>query len=157
MEHDLIQEGQPLINAMGANMAAERSVLNQAVKDQLTFVEDLLQHYLPTAPRGWGDDNQMPHEWGSMDTYDDMRNSLRFAALLMDNLLDPFAPKDMDDEEVLRRTIVLSECGLCALAAPVIQAAGLEGDDDFAILARTARALEKANDLEPNSLFPTDE
>src|SRR5262245_55361494 len=157
-EHDLIQHGKPLINQMGADMAVERSVLNNAVKDQLMFVEDLLQHYLPTAPRGWGDDTKMPHEWGSMDTYDDMRNRLRLAALMMDTLLDPFAATEgLTDQEVLQGILVLAECGLCAVAAGVLQAAGLDDDNDYAILARRARQIEKANNLEPNSLFPSDQ
>jgi hypothetical protein len=157
-EHDLIKEGLPLINMMGAQTAAERSTMNEATKAQLAFVRDQLDHYLPTAPRGWGDDSKMPHEWGSMDTYDDMRNSLRFAAILMDGLLDPFI-EVTDEVEELRVAIVIAECGLCAVADEVLALAGLddEGDgDEYQILARTARRVEAERGLEPNTLFPSD-
>jgi hypothetical protein len=77
-ERELIQQGAPLINAIGMNTAERRAALNKAVKGQLELVEAELKWYLHN------DHDQMPHEWGSMDTYDDMRNSLRLAAALMD-------------------------------------------------------------------------
>jgi len=155
-EAELIAAAKPLINMMGAETAAERSILNKAAKAQLTFVKEQLDHYLPTAPRGWGDDEQMPHEWGSMDTYDDMRNCLRFAATLMDGLLDPFI-EVTDEAEELRVLIVISECGLCAVAEDVLTAAGLddEEEDSFIVLARTARRVETERGMEANTLFPT--
>ena len=152
--------GLPWINRMGAEAARNRTVLNAACHAQLTFVYHELQHYLPSEPRGWGEDSKMPHEWGSMDTYDDMRNSLRLAAMMMDGLCDPFAPQDTDDTEAIRELIVLSECGICATAEEVLVAADLQTteedpDRDFRELAKTARRLELERGLEPNSLFPT--
>jgi len=151
--------GLPFINRMGAEAARNRTVLNAACHAQLTFVYGQLQHYLPSEPRGFGEDTKMPHEWGSMDTYDDMRNSLRLAAMMMDGLCDPFAPQDTDDTEAIRELIVLSECGICATAEEVLVAADLQTteedpDRDFRELAKTARRLELERGLEPNSLFP---
>lgn len=156
-EHDLIQEALPLINMIGADAAKRQPFLNAAIKAQLTFVHDQLIHYLPVGERGWGDDTKMPHEWGSMDTYDDMRNSLRLATMMMDDFLDPFVDTTAEDPVItLRRWIVLAECGVCAVAGEVLTAAGLDGEDDFDLLAETAREIEKQRDLEPNSLFPMD-
>ena len=155
-EAELISALNPPINAMGANMAAERDLLNKALHAQLTFVREQLDHYLPTKPRGWGDDSQMPHEWGSMDTYDDMRNSMRLAALMADDLLDPISPRSDDQAEQLRQVIVAAESGLCAVASEVLELAGLAGDDDFEVLAKSARAYEQRMHLEPNSVYPTD-
>ena len=154
--------GLPWINRMGAEAARNRTVLNAACHAQLTFVYHELQHYLPSEPRGWGEDSKMPHEWGSMDTYDDMRNSLRLAAMMMDRLLDPFADQDTDDTEVLREIIVRSESGLCATADEVLVAADLidtdeDPDRQYRELRKTARRIEKQDGLDSNSLFPTDE
>jgi hypothetical protein len=159
-EDDLF--GLPFINRMGAEAARNRTVLNAACHSQLTYVYHELIHYLPAAPRGFGEDSKMPHEWGSMDSYDDMRNSLRLAAMMMDMLLDPFTDQDTDDAEVIREAIVLSECGICAVADGVLNAANLEDTDedpDHTIneLAKTARHIEKRDGREKNSLFPTSE
>lgn len=145
----------PPINQMGVD-ASERSGLNWAIKAQLKYVYEDLTCYIPTAPRGFGDDNQMPHEWGSMDSYDDTRNALRFAATLMDMALDPFIDFPPDPVEALKAIIIHAECGVCCLAPEIDKAiAPNEEDDIFDILAVTAREMEKAQGLEPNTIFPS--
>src|SRR5437868_2545675 len=91
IEHDLLAEMQPPLNAMGAQAAARHDLVNKAVKAQLELVRDWASDYVNVDGRGYGE-GQMPHEWGSMDTYDDMRNSIRGASLLLEELLD--APDD---------------------------------------------------------------
>jgi hypothetical protein len=121
-ERELIQQGAPLINAIGMNTAERRAALNKAVKGQLELVEAELKWYLHN------DHDQMPHEWGSMDTYDDMRNSLRLAAALMDTLLDPF----VDDQEAIdqARRAFAYEGSMCAVHDDVLLALFGTTDDD---------------------------
>jgi hypothetical protein len=121
-ERELIQQGAPLINAIGMNTAERRAALNKAVKGQLELVEAELKWYLHN------DHDQMPHEWGSMDTYDDMRNSLRLAAALMDTLLDPF----VDDQEAIdqARRAFAYEGSICAVHDDVLLALFGTTDDD---------------------------
>jgi hypothetical protein len=111
-------EGLPLINGMGVNEAATKGILNTWVKQQLTHVHSEAASYVPMAPRGFGDDNQMPHEWGSMDSYDDMRNSMRAGIMLMDPLLDPFDQVDPRSYIEWHQNLIVEvvyECGLCSL------------------------------------------
>jgi len=117
-EHDLLAEGAPLINQMGIDKGKSRPKMREALKAQLAMVHEGLEQYIPTKPRGYADDNLMPHEWGSMDTYDDMRNSMRFAAMLMDAMLDPFDTEE-DELKVLRGVIRESEVGLCAITQEI--------------------------------------
>lgn len=111
-------EGLPLINAMGVNEAATKAILNTWVRQQLTFVHAEATSYVPIGTRNYGDDNQMPHEWGSMDSYDDMRNAMRAGVMLMDPLLDPFNkvdPRSYLEWHQALATNIVNECGLCAI------------------------------------------
>jgi hypothetical protein len=114
-----------VINQMGMDTARERDRLNELTKAQMEFVREGLSYYLGHEGREQMPDSvgQMPHEWGSMDTYDDMRNSMRLATIMLDSLLAPemFLPEDakLDDEEGLRnwlRKMVMEEGSICAIA-----------------------------------------
>lgn len=93
------------INRMGADDSAERPRLNRAIRAQL---EEIAGEAL-----GYISGEEMPHEWGSLDSFDDMRNSLAVGLALMDNLL--MSPDSEDD--VIKAAIV--DRGLCATAEGV--------------------------------------
>lgn len=123
-EHDLLNEGQaPLINQMGIDAAAQSPNIREALKLQLKSVHEQIEHYLPTKARGWGDDDKMPHEWGSLDTYDDMRNSVRALSVLLEGVLD-----GNDKETVLDAAC---EGGACAIAfGDIVMRLGEFKDED---------------------------
>lgn len=109
-EKALLQDGPlPLINAMGASAAASHPIINAAVRAQLEVVLNEATHYLE-------DPKQMPHQWGSMDTYDDMRNSVRAVSMLLECLLD--GPVDGEGSEAERKLLreAARESGLCAIS-----------------------------------------
>jgi hypothetical protein len=119
-------EGLPLINQMGVDGAAGNPRLNKAVRLQLEHVRDELSHYL-------ADPEQMPHEWGSLDSLDDMRNSMWVATAFMDELLWT------DNEEEYMRWVI-AQRGMCAIPKEVEQLAFPDMDDD-AIEAEVDRIL----------------
>jgi hypothetical protein len=126
-ERELIETTKPLINQMGIDAAEKRHKLNELTQSQLLYVREMLSDYVPVADkdREWDEDEerrqQMPHEWGSMDTYDDMRNSLHLASIMLDNVITPemFVNSDADittDEGVRQflREVMVKETGFLA-------------------------------------------
>lgn len=120
LEREAIQAGLPPINEMG-RQAAEDSGLNDVVRAQLRYADELLGHYIARDPRGWGDDAQMPHEWGSLDSYDDMRTALHVAGDLLDHLLDE--PADTAQANVIE---VIKGRNLGGIAGEVLDFVGFD-------------------------------
>jgi hypothetical protein len=108
----------PILNAIGPAAAEERPQLNAAIRGQLKLIHDQTEHYL-------SDPDQMPHEWGSIDSFDDMRNSLFVGVELMDHLM--YGP-DEDVTVFIRRTI--ADRGMCASAQEVWNAAFPGGPEE---------------------------
>jgi hypothetical protein len=109
----------PIINQMGVEAAAQRPLINQALRFQLEHVETECKHYLGVgAEIGSDTAGLMPHEWGSLDSYDDMRNTLAVALELADNLLI-VSPEEQ--REFLRRTI--ADRGWCVTDPRVLELA----------------------------------
>ena len=101
--------GVPL-NVIGAAAATERSAMNDAVRGQLGLIA--------AEAAAYNEEAQMPHEWGSIDSFDDMRNALWVALELMDNLM--YGP---EDEEIVFIRKTIAERGICAAAEEVWNAA----------------------------------
>lgn len=79
---------------------------NDLVRSQLETVRDNVTHYL--------EKDEMPHEWGSMDSLDDMRNSMDIASALMSECDVGFMP----DVKA-----IINDFGECAAHDDVIKAA----------------------------------
>lgn len=106
----MLNEGMPIINRLGPGMAQQNALLNTAVRHQLKHVQGELAHYLG--------EERMPHEWGSLDSLDDMRNSMAVATALMDELL--WCNPD-NQQDYLRRTI--ASRGACCCPDEVLELA----------------------------------
>jgi len=79
-ERRLIEELQPMMNIQAARTTQQMSRFNEILRLQLAVVQREVEGYIA--------DVQMPHEWGSIDSMDDMRNSLYVANYLMEMLQD---------------------------------------------------------------------
>lgn len=89
LEKNLIQQGQPTINMMGAQAAESTAILGRLVKAQLKSLGEDCADYVS------GD--QMPHEWGSLDSYDDMRGAIHWAEAMLEAVIDPMFPSDFQN------------------------------------------------------------
>lgn len=130
-EKAMLNESMPLLNAIGADAAASHPLINAAVRAQLVDVRDEADYYVK-------DPKQMPHEWGSMDSYDDMRNSVTGLSMLLEALLDGpcyvdhrKGTQEEEDRQLLRE--VVRECP-CAVAREVVELAypGMGDDERYA-------------------------
>jgi len=76
-----------LINLHASEHSSEQPELNKLIRAQLQVVEDNLNCYLHhDGLNGLENPTRMPHEWGSLDSLDDMRNSLYTAHYLLEML-----------------------------------------------------------------------
>jgi hypothetical protein len=90
-ERRLIEDMQPLMNVAAADATKTLTDFNAILRAQLAVVQKELEMYIA--------DGQMPHEWGSIDSMDDMRNSLYTAHYLMEMLQDIVVGAVVDDTE----------------------------------------------------------
>ena len=89
-ERRLIEELQPMMNIQAARTTQQMSRFNEILRLQLAVVQREVEGYIA--------DVQMPHEWGSIDSMDDMRNSLYCANYLMGMLQDVIVGAMVDDQ-----------------------------------------------------------
>jgi len=118
------------INQGLSDAANESSLWQKAIRAQFAFLRDELDHYLTAGERmerlvTMGTANLMPHQWGSIDSYDDMRAALNLAKDLFDQAFD--APSDEEQaREELREAIVDRNAG----AASEVRELAFEGWDE---------------------------
>lgn len=74
-----------MINRELMGNQASHDVLNKILRAQLELLQGEVNGYLAPAPDG---STRMPHEWGSIDSYDDMRNATDTALTLLNKLQD---------------------------------------------------------------------
>lgn len=103
-ERRLIEEMKPAINMMGVRAAESHREFQRIIRLQLEVVAHELEGYIA--------DEQMPHEWGSLDSLDDMRNSLYTAHCLMELHTNLVVGADEDPLDYLREHFadVFSPC-----------------------------------------------
>jgi hypothetical protein len=89
-ERRLIEDMQPMMNVQAARTTQQMTRFNEILRLQLAVVQRELESYIA--------DGQMPHEWGSIDSMDDMRNSLYVANYLMEMLQDVIAGAMVNDQ-----------------------------------------------------------
>jgi hypothetical protein len=122
-ERRLIEEGQPLINMMGVHAADAHKDFQRIIRLQLEEVQRVLSYYIA--------DEQMPHEWGSLDSLDDMRNSLYTAHLLMEMHTNLVVGSEEDPLEHLRQNFA-DIFSPCSTADGVEKILGWTWEDQYA-------------------------
>jgi hypothetical protein len=91
------------INRELSGSANASPLWQQAVRAQLQFCANEVDHYLTAALKmGAPLEGLLPHQWGSMDSFDDMRTVLAFTAALFSDALDPPADVPARLRELIR-------------------------------------------------------
>jgi len=119
----MIEEMQPAINMMGVEAAASNKNFQRIIRLQLELVQHELSSYIA--------DEQMPHQWGSLDSLDDMRNSLYTAHYLMDIHTNLVAGFEGDPLDFLRENFA-EIFSPCSTAPGVEDILGWTWDDQHA-------------------------
>lgn len=89
-----------MLNMEFMGRADRRATLNRMCRAQLEEVRSHLNYYL--------EKEQMPHEWGSIDSWTYMTGALGIATKLMEALMqeaDPAAEFDVDTDEGVKKLI----------------------------------------------------
>ena len=119
-----------MINRALADNANAQPDIQRLIRAQLETVKDLLDNYLTTGAQLCDDSTiieepwWMPHQWGSMDSLDDMRNSLYLAEAMLDQLALGDIP--FDDFKKNREELASP----CATHPDVLTALGYNHDTD---------------------------
>lgn len=85
---------------MAEGNSAKNELLNTILRKQLELLKVELDSYLSGDPLGRGD-QLMPHQWGSLDSFDDMRNATSTAHSLLDAMQDAMLGEP--PEQILER------------------------------------------------------
>lgn len=107
------------INRALSEAAGHNEIINEAVDAALRTVRDFSGDYLPEKYND-GRREAMPHEWGSIDRYDDMRNCLGIAYELIGGLFDAYEDEEAQREFVRR---AIRDHSVCAVESDLMQLA----------------------------------
>jgi hypothetical protein len=124
------------INRTLADNANAAPIWQEAIRAQFKFLYGEIAHYMTAGKRmedlvTFGTAELMPHQWGSIDSYDDMRSTLTLASELFDQALDAPADEEKQREKLRELLDGLNPEGI----APEVRELAFAGWDEAHIQA----------------------